>query len=239
MHSTALRRLAMTSAAVLALAASTASAASSASYASASPGDEASPERRVEVHKIARPGHTMVVAGLPGGGFQGRGAMLGVAFVPLTPELRSHFGAPEDQGVLVSKVIAGSAAQAAGVEVGDIITKIDGEPVREGFDLAHQIHAKKAGETVSLEVLRDGRAQTLAATLAESEGPAMFEKKTLLMRCADENGEKDCPSPAFLGSLDCGDEGKCEVKVICKDQGDCTCTVNGEDQPCPEGLGKQ
>jgi hypothetical protein len=234
MHCASIRRLAMTSAAALALAASTGS------YASASPGDETAPtERRVEVRKIAGPDRQIVIAGLPGDGFKWRGAMLGVAFVPLTPELRRHFGAPEDQGILVSKVIADSAAQAAGVEVGDIITRIDGEPVREGSEFAHRIRARKAGETVALEVLRGGRTRSLSATLVESDAPALLEKKAIFMRCADENGEKDCPEPTLLGQLECGDEGQCEVKVICKDGGDCTCTVNGEDKPCPEGLGKE
>lgn len=214
--------------------------AATSTLAMASPGEDAAPKpQRIEVHKIAGPGHGVIVAGLPGENFQWRGTMLGVGFVPLTPELRQHFGAPEDAGVLVSKVVSGSAAQAAGVEVGDIITKVDGEAIGEGFELGHAIRGHKAGDTVALEVLRDGRTQTLSATLKESAAPMEFERRAIMMDCKDANGEeKECPPPAFLSALDCGGEERCEMRVICKDQGDCTCTINGEDKPCPEGVGQ-
>jgi hypothetical protein len=214
--------------------------AASSTLAMASPGEDAAPKpKRIEIHKVAGPGHGVFVAGLPGENFQWRGTMLGVAFVPLTPELRQHFGAPEDAGVLVSKVVSDSAAQAAGLEVGDIITKVDGEAVGEGLELGHAIRGRKAGDTIAIEVLRDGRSQTLSATLKESTAPMAFERRAIMMDCKDGNGdEKECPPPAFLSALDCGDGEKCEMRVICKDQGDCTCTINGEDKPCPEGVGQ-
>lgn len=222
--------LALTAAALLA---------ATATFAVAAPGDEApKKERRVEVRKLGGPEQDVFFAALPGDLFGGRGTTLGVAFVPLTAELRQHFGAPNDAGVMVSKVIADSPAQAAGIEVGDIITKVDGKVVTEGMALGHLIRSRKAGETVAIEVLRDGRTQTLNATLKESEDLPMLARRVLL-ECKDENGaEKDCPGPAaWVGNLDCGDEGQCEVKVICKD-GDCSCTINGEDKPCPEGVGQ-
>ncbi len=182
-------------------------------------------ERKVIVHKIEHPG---------GAGFSWRGTMLGVGFVPLTPELRAHFGAPEDAGVMVSKVVADSAAQAAGIEVGDIVLKVDGQAVGEEHGLHKLIRERKAGDTIAIEVLRDGRQQTLSATLKESEvAPQMFEKKIMAF-CKDANGEeKDCPEPAFIQAVDCGGAETCEVKVICKDEGTCTCTVNGEEKDCP------
>jgi hypothetical protein len=215
--------------------------AASTSLAVASTGEDAAPkEKRIQIHKIPGPGHGVFIAGLPGENFEWRGTILGVAFVPLTPELRQHFGAPEDAGVLVSKVVSDSAAQAAGVEVGDIITKVDGEAIGEGFALGHAIRSRKAGDTISLEVLRDGRVQTLSATLKESAAPMAFERRAIMMDCKDGDGEnKECPPPAILSAIDCGGEGKCEVRVICKDQGDCTCTINGDDKPCPEGVGHQ
>jgi hypothetical protein len=223
-------RLALTATALLA---------ATATFAMAAPGDEApKKERRVEVHKLGGPEQDVFFAALPGDLFGGRGTTLGVAFVPLTAELRQHFGAPEDAGVMVSKVIADSPAQAAGIEVGDIITKVDGKAVTEDMGLGQLIHARKAGETVAIEVLREGRSQTLNATLKESEDLPMLARRVLL-QCKDENGsEKDCPgAAAWLGDVDCGEDGKCEIKVICKDGG-CSCTINGEDKPCPEGVGK-
>ncbi len=47
---------------------------------------------------------------------------IGIQVNPMTPELRKHFGAPEDRGVLVVKVEEGRPAALAGVKVGDIKT---------------------------------------------------------------------------------------------------------------------
>src|SRR5262245_50302044 len=55
---------------------------------------------------------------------------LGVGLTDLTPELRTHFGAPEDAGVMVSKVEPGSPADKAGIKVGDVLASIDGKEVK-------------------------------------------------------------------------------------------------------------
>src|SRR5258708_4887988 len=59
---------------------------------------------------------------------------LGVELTELTPELRAHFGAPQDTGVMVARVVAGSPADKAGLKVGDIITSLDGKAVESSSD---------------------------------------------------------------------------------------------------------
>ena len=59
----------------------------------------------------------------------GRRGFIGVTLLEITPELRAHFGAPKDAGVLVSDVRADTPASKAGVEVGDVITSVDGKRV--------------------------------------------------------------------------------------------------------------
>src|SRR5579871_5943521 len=49
---------------------------------------------------------------------------LGVMVMGLTPELRKHFGAPDDRGVLVAHVESGTPAATAGIEVGDVIVEV-------------------------------------------------------------------------------------------------------------------
>lgn len=238
MHRSQFRRIAVAfAAAVLAAAAA---------FAMASPeagdGETSETIRRVEVHQAGE--GDVVLHKIHGGGphfkLLGRGALLGVGFVPLTPELRRHFGAPENAGVLVSKVVEGSAAQAAGIAVGDILLEVDGKSIGEGFELGHLIREHKAGDAVSIALLRDGRQQTVSATLAEveGEGSEMFERKVIALHCKDSSGaDKDCPDATWLESLACGEAGRCEVKVKCEDDGACTCTVNGEQKACPEGIG--
>ena len=72
------------------------------------------------------------------------------------------------QGAYVVEVVGNSPAAKAGIVAGDIITKFDGEDVRDtNGGLADLISKKKAGQTVMLEVWRDGETKTLSATLSE------------------------------------------------------------------------
>lgn len=176
----------------------------------------------------------------------GGGAFLGVELSDLTPELRTHFGVPEDAGVMVGKLVDGSPAFRAGLEVGDIVTAVDGEPVASPSALARAIRGHEDGETVVLEVWRDGQMQKISATLEERErrvemssaAAGEHEARVIEVKVACEDGE-DCTvdvananSFAFAASA-CGDSGECEVNVDCTD-GDCACTVNGEAADCSE-----
>lgn len=95
---------------------------------------------------------------------------LGVELVDLTPELRAHFGAPDEHGVMVSRVESDSPAARAGVEVGDVITAVDGEAISGSWDLRRRIGRRSGGESLALDLIRDGRTQRVAATLEEREG---------------------------------------------------------------------
>lgn len=86
---------------------------------------------------------------------------LGMEVQRLTPELRRHLGAPEDRGVLVARVTPGRPADAAGVEVGDVIVTAGGEPVAEPSDLLRAVAPVPEDGTLALEVVRDGGTRTL------------------------------------------------------------------------------
>ena len=104
---------------------------------------------------------------------------LGAALTELSPELRAHFGAPEDAGVLVARVEADSPAAAGGLAVGDVITAIDGERVAASFDLRRRVRAMDEGERATLEVIRGGRVLALAVTIAERELPEVDLRRFL------------------------------------------------------------
>jgi hypothetical protein len=114
---------------------------------------------------------------------------------------------------------------------------VDG-PVSEAFRFGRLIRERKAGDTVSIDLLRGGCAQSVSATLEErTEVSPMFERKVLALHCRDASGaEKDCPAPAGLAASTAAIPNLREVRVICQDEGDCTCTVNGEDKACPENV---
>ena len=193
-------------------------------------------ERRVivigadgEAHEVG--GHAMDWVGKDGihsfsMSHHGKGGFLGVATTELTPELRSHFGVPENAGVLVAKVVDDSAAARAGVEVGDILTAVGDGAVESTGDLIHAVGKLEPGSAVDLELWRDGTQQTLAATLGERQQP---RHHAVVMHCGD--GDEECPQIAALEGFDCGDNSDCEVRIECKGAG-CECTVNGETAKC-------
>lgn len=96
---------------------------------------------------------------LHGLAFLGR-PKLGVELVEPTPELREHFGAPADAGVIVGKVLPGMPAETAGVQVGDVIVSVDGESIGDAGDLIRELYDSD-GRTIELELIRDGRSQRL------------------------------------------------------------------------------
>ena len=68
-------------------------------------------------------------------------------------------------GALVGRVVSGDPAAAAGLQLGDVITEIDGEPVTSSDDVAANVKQRKPGDRVRIEVRRAGSSQTLTATL--------------------------------------------------------------------------
>jgi serine protease Do/serine protease DegQ len=94
---------------------------------------------------------------------------LGVAIQDLTPELAAAFGLQLTGGALLARVLPGSAAEDAGLQAGDIVVAANGRPVRSGVALRNAIGLQPVGETLTLDVIRDGRPLSLSATIA---GPA-------------------------------------------------------------------
>ncbi len=92
-------------------------------------------------------------------------AYLGVSVQDLDALTARYYSLPV--GVLVASVTEGSCAETAGVQQGDIITALDGVTVENYSDLATQLNAHSAGDTVSMEVYRSGQTLTLQVTLDE------------------------------------------------------------------------
>jgi membrane-associated protease RseP (regulator of RpoE activity) len=98
-------------------------------------------------------------------------ARLGVTVIGLTPELRTHFGATEKQGVLVGHVEEKSAAAAAGLAVGDVLIEVKGVDVDSARDVLRALAKVKKDETVDLTVIRDHKQLTLTAKMLNDPGP--------------------------------------------------------------------
>ena len=85
-----------------------------------------------------------------------------------------------NSGALVSEVMPNTAASAAGLQPGDVITGVNGQPVTSGAYLRNAVGQIKPGTNVRLAVLRDGREREFELTLqpASERGPAAEPKKT-------------------------------------------------------------
>ncbi len=102
-------------------------------------------------------------------------AYIGVSLMNISPELREHFGAPKDAGVMVESVQSDSPAGKAGIKVGDIILSADGKDVKSSGDLRAVMREKKEGDAVRIEVLRGRSRHTLVTTVKERESPRMIQ----------------------------------------------------------------
>jgi serine protease Do len=99
---------------------------------------------------------------------------IGVYYVPIDPALAAQQDLPVEYGALIGTadgsgqaVFAGSPAEAAGLEAGDIIVAIDGEQLKADSDLSTLILPHAPGDTITLRVLRDNSTRDVDVTLGE------------------------------------------------------------------------
>jgi S1-C subfamily serine protease len=98
-----------------------------------------------------------------------RRGKLGVTVQRITPDLASSLGLPNTRGALISGVVDGSPAAKAGLRQGDVVTSYNGKAVEDNNQLRNSVANTKPGSTVALQVLRNGRTETVQATVAELE----------------------------------------------------------------------
>ena len=87
-----------------------------------------------------------------------------------TPPSRVYMGIVGDDvegGAKLSEVVANSPAAKAGLKAGDVVTAVDGKPVKNYNELADLIRSKKAGDKMKLTITRDGKSQEITVTLED------------------------------------------------------------------------
>ncbi|ALM83797.1 DegQ family serine endoprotease [Bordetella sp. N] len=92
-------------------------------------------------------------------------AKLGVMAQEVNQDLADSFKLDTPTGALIANVEKGSAADKAGVKTGDIIRAIDGRDIVSSGDLSSVINLAAPGQQVKLDIWRDGKHETLTATL--------------------------------------------------------------------------
>jgi serine protease Do/serine protease DegQ len=92
---------------------------------------------------------------------------LGVIIQDLTADLAQAFGIRQNEGALIAQVVPESAAARAGLRAGDVVLAVNQKPIRSAGELRNDIGLLRVGESVSLDVLRDGRRLTINATIGK------------------------------------------------------------------------
>ena len=93
---------------------------------------------------------------------------LGVEVQTLDQTLADSFKLKTPNGALVAKVVPDSAAAQAGVKVGDVILKFDGNPILDAGQLSARVGVAAPGDKATLEIWRDGKTISLNATIGDA-----------------------------------------------------------------------
>ncbi|KZC19724.1 MULTISPECIES: Do family serine endopeptidase [Rhodanobacter] len=125
-------------------------------------------------------------------GYVSRG-MLGVTVQPVDDDMVKAFGLDNGVGAAVVDVTANSGAARAGIQSGDVILAYDGRTLQQASDLPPLVGMTKPGSKVPVEILRNGRKQTLQVTISE----AARDRNAV-------NGQGTAPSLAHSGSAALG-----------------------------------
>jgi S1-C subfamily serine protease len=99
---------------------------------------------------------------------------IGVYLEELNRELSAFFGVKEGIGLIVSKVSEDSPADKAGLQVGDVIVKADGERVESVRELSELVQDKEKGDTVEIEFFRDKKRKSIKVEIEEEEKSQYF-----------------------------------------------------------------
>lgn len=90
---------------------------------------------------------------------------LGVQIQPVTDEIAGSLGIDNTEGAIVADATPDGPAQGAGIHAGDVITAVDGKPVKDPKTLSEMIAGFDPGKKVTVTVLRDGQSRDIEVTL--------------------------------------------------------------------------
>jgi Do/DeqQ family serine protease len=106
-----------------------------------------------------------------------RRGRVGVVVQDLTPDLAKAFDIKETQGAVVARVVKDSPAERAGLQAGDVVVSVNGKAVLTSSELRNDIGLLPVGETVTMNIIRDGKSRTIKLTIAEPEHAKLEGKR--------------------------------------------------------------
>jgi len=125
---------------------------------------------------------------------------LGVQIQDVTRELAESFGMKKPQGALVSKIMPGSPAEKSGLQIGDIITEFNDQPIETSGDLPPMVGMTPINEKATLKIIRQGETKTISFNigllpeqpekLAENKKPELKSSNRIGISVADLTSEQ-------------------------------------------------
>ena len=135
---------------------------------------------------------------------------IGVQIEQVSKDVAESIGLGKPVGALVRGVEAGSPAEKAGVEAGDIITKFEGKTIEKSSDLPRLVGNTKPGTKSILTVFRRGASKDLSVVIAEVDA----DKPVAKAAARDEKPKASAAGQAFgLGVSELSDSQKKELKL--------------------------
>ncbi|MEI8255219.1 MAG: trypsin-like peptidase domain-containing protein [Deltaproteobacteria bacterium] len=95
---------------------------------------------------------------------------IGVGVQDLAPDLAISMGAPSLRGAIVNQIEPGAPAARAGLEIGDVVTALDGHPVVSSLELIRLVTRHGVGDRVPVSLVRDGRPRALTVVTGPRPG---------------------------------------------------------------------
>jgi len=133
------------------------------------------------------------------------GSWLGVETQEVSAEKAKELKLSHEHGALIGKVLSDSPAAKAGLKENDIVTEINGQRVEGTAQFRRMVREIPAGRTVQLSVWRDGKQQTITATLgkAEERHSALMKVRpqTFAFRVPEMPEIPDVPAFAWNGNM--------------------------------------
>ena len=126
---------------------------------------------------------------------------LGVVPGEVCPPLAAQLGLHDGRGVVVEQVSEGSAAEKAGLRQYDVLTQINDQILYDITQLKKLVAAQRPGTTVRVELIREGRRQSLSATLGGTAVQSWAKEEEEECECEAGEGHEKGEGPAHRGGM--------------------------------------